>query len=1623
MPRDKKKNRSQSTTSAEPKPSTINSSPLPNVPILYFNKLKGTSNFSTWREKFAIYVGGKYGRCQDLILTGKKYDPPAIRAPAADAFEAENDPFGTEKKCYQKLVSSRLEHVLEMEQNYSKIFNDALSTFSRESEEMVRQCPDFAAADADKCPGKLVAVCAKTHQQPQSGAKVVDADTANARYYGLTQGNTLLPQHKKNFDDAIDMLVAAGESRPSDEKLAARFIASLDPNRYAQWKVDLENNVKAGLAVMPKTLPDAYSRAFMLKKVGHAAQPIADASVFVAHADQRGGGGRGGSDRGAGTGGRGKGKDKSAKPKNYGDRKPAAEDTSRRGKCRLCKQEGHFVANCPMLEDDGVTEYIQEKMGSGAARGGVDAVHIGAQGHAAMNDIATYSGQGTAGHVVLPTIGVRMTEAIRQGASARASEVLVDRDEDDMPALIDYDSDSDSDYDDADHQETVEAIQRAVALPATNEGPNEWLLLLDTEATIPVVKNGELLENIRPADIPVRVDGIGGSMVIDQAGDLRDFGTVYYDPSALANVLCFADVEDRGKITYCQRQSLFRVVINRNTYIFKRIRTGDDRKLYACDMRQHARGRLGIVCVTTVSENEALFTRREVGDARRARELSRRLGYPSLNHLIKIVKHMENSPVRVSDVYRAAKIWGPEIAYLKGTTRNVKTEHIPVEHIPRPEGRVVQTLHIDLMYVEGEAFLMSKTTPLGLRMASHLGHGKGARSAPNIKPRVEQQLSNYSAAGFEIGTLLTDNEGGVMASLTMIQNKGIAVNPSSAGKHVPVIENDIKTVKSRVRTHIHALPFLLCRLLLVWLVLYCVSNLNLEPSSVNVDDFCPREIFLQRGVNYKRDLRIGFGDYAQVQVPLDESELNKMDARTEGAIALWPTGNLQGSVKFLLLGSLRVVTRDQWVPLPMPPPVIDYLNKLAEKHPVSKDPKFSVGGREVEEADDAPMGAAAMEALRDGPVRVVPSQSDLANPVSEPAVEELAGTRVVDAAMDISDSILPTVEATTVDAVPMDPVEAHDTDVGAPDHGVPAVDDGVPSDDIESVLEPEPVRAEVEHAHNTRRGPRKDYAALSGRRVRRDPERHYGLHISVNKALNKLGRTALYSMLDEMIQFHMKEVATPIRKRDLTFKQLKSVIRSSMFLKEKYLSTGEFEKLKSRLVAGGDMQDRSLYDDVTSPTVATPAVFMAVAIAARERRKVATIDIGGAFLNAEMGHHNVYMMLDPLLAAILQRVDAKYQEYVNDDGSIIVKLNKALYGCVQSSKLWYEHLSGTLEAMGFERNPLDKCVFNKVIDGKQCTMCLHVDDLLVTCELEEVIDAVYGQLQDRYKEVKMQRGPKVSYLGMTLDFSVPGKAKCTMEGYVSDLLRLCEVTGRANTPAAESLFEIGESPPLTTEVREEFHSRVAKLLYLAKRVRPDLLVSVSFLATRVRGATEQDHSKLDRVLRYLNATADLGLTLEVSDPITVLGYIDASYGVHVDGKSHTGTVITLGKGIVYAKSSKQKVVSKSSTEAELIGLSDSASQVIWTRDFLIGQGYQLDAATIYQDNMSTMALVKKGQSNSERSRHINIRYFFVKDRVEQGDVKIEYKPTGEMIADVLTKPLQGSLFARLRDKLLNCCVV
>jgi hypothetical protein len=163
----------------------------------------------------------------------------------------------------------------------------------------------------------------------------------------------------------------------------------------------------------------------------------------------------------------------------------------------------------------------------------------------------------------------------------------------------------------------------------------------------------------------------------------------------------------------------------------------------------------------------------------------------------------------------------------------------------------------------------------------------------------------------------------------------------------------------------------------------------------------------------------------------------------------------------------------------------------------------------------------------------------------------------------------------------------------------------------------------------------------------------------------------------------------------------------------------------------------------------------------------------------------------------------------------------------------------------------------------------------------------------------------------------------------------------------------------------------------------------------------------------------MGILLSANSPIEVIAYIDASYGVTKERRGHTGSMITLGTGSVHAGSKEQSINTKSSCECELVGISDGLSQVIYTRNFLIGQGYEIPPATVMQDNTSTINLAQNGMSNSEKTRHIDIRYFFVTDRINSGDIKIQHMSTENMIADILTKPLQGELFAKLRDLLLG----
>jgi len=173
-------------------------------------------------------------------------------------------------------------------------------------------------------------------------------------------------------------------------------------------------------------------------------------------------------------------------------------------------------------------------------------------------------------------------------------------------------------------------------------------------------------------------------------------------------------------------------------------------------------------------------------------------------------------------------------------------------------------------------------------------------------------------------------------------------------------------------------------------------------------------------------------------------------------------------------------------------------------------------------------------------------------------------------------------------------------------------------------------------------------------------------------------------------------------------------------------------------------------------------------------------------------------------------------------------------------------------------------------------------------------------------------------------------------------------------------------------------------------------------------------------MRYLRATKRLPLVLEDDGTGMLRWYADSLFAVHGDMRSHTSGFLTLGKGAAYSTLTRQKLNTKSSTEAELVGVDDVMPQVIWTRYFLEAQGYKVNDNIVYQDNMSAMLLEKNGRhSSGRRTRHINIRHFFVNDRINNGEVCIEYCPSTDIIADFFTKPLQGAPFRKFRNIVLN----
>lgn len=1177
----------------------------------------------------------------------------------------------------------------------------------------------------------------------------------------------------------------------------------------------------------------------------------------------------------------------------------------------------------------------------------------------------------------------------------------------------------------AEKREAIEAARNSL-LPTH--------ILCDNQASVSIFNNVKLLHNLRKASRPIEIAGVGGTLTVDTVGDFYDFGEVYFHASCPANIVCFHDLARKFAVRYDSEQEDAYVVTRRDGTKFK---FTSFNKLYAYDLRESEKRELRsttaeTVAVTTVSENKSLFSPREVADAEKARRLFIVACRPSwADFLSTLSRHsIAGCPVTVQDAQNALKIFGQDLGVLKGRTVREVPERVRINEAPTPVELEHLKEHVvlaaDIMFVDEIPFLIAISRAIQLITCVVLNDRSGA----TLLAQLKRMVSAYTQRGFSVKTLITDGERGFSAIAHELREMGITHNSSAKNDHAAEAERAIRTIKERVRGYVNTLPYTkMPTAMKVQLVYHTVFWVNSFPKKSGVSDtMSPREIVKGVKIDFARDCALPFGAYVQLHEKHTPS--NSLKPRTTGAICVGPAGNAQGDMYFYSLSTRVVRTGSSWTELPVPEDVIAHLSAIADNEKSRRDGYVFRRGDHTELVDDVD------EVTGDS----VHTESEPDDDESESDDDESVNESVHDGTENESPVHVQTENETVQQA------EADEEAVGEATADIPeeredapenteenthSADDNVNSDVLHGGGE-NPRSALDDHGspNNARPTGVESNNAHTGRynfRVRKprnwDEVFAYAMTtMSVSTALREDEAGALESMLKEMRQLHEKGVFHPVQYEELTHEQRKKILRTLMFVKRKRDGT-----LKARACVDGRKQRGfDLETDPSSPTVSLEALMMSLAIDAAEEREVATIDIEGAYLAVDIDEE-VIVEVDDVLAALLIKIDRdKYKDFVRTEKKkIYLRLDKALYGCVQSARLFYEHLSKTLEDRGFARNEYDPCVFNRQREGsEQCTATLHVDDVKVSCRDKEEVDRVVEELRAAYKNIKVRRGDQHEYLGMDITFDRVNKvAKVSMSGMVSEIIAsFPEELETSVVPAGEGLFKVNEDEEkLSKKDREYFHATVAKLLYLAKRARPDVLTATCFLATRVKEPTREDWVKLRKVCAYLRGSQELGIRLgtENSGVSGLSAFIDSSYAVHGDCRGHTGAMISLGAGAVYTKSSKQKLNSKSSSEAELIGMAEAGGQVIWSRNFLRGQGYSLGAATIYQDNSSAITITEKGKSTNQRTKHLDIRHFFLRDYAKRKEISFVHKRTGEMVADFFTKPLHGAIFKKFRAIIMN----
>lgn len=461
------------------------------------------------------------------------------------------------------------------------------------------------------------------------------------------------------------------------------------------------------------------------------------------------------------------------------------------------------------------------------------------------------------------------------------------------------------------------------------------------------------------------------------------------------------------------------------------------------------------------------------------------------------------------------------------------------------------------------------------------------------------------------------------------------------------------------------------------------------------------------------------------------------------------------------------------------------------------------------------------------------------------------------------------------------------------------------------------------------------------------------------------------------------------------------VIGVKWVFKTKLNEKGEVDKFKARLVAKGFLQTHGVdFYEVFAPVAKWDTIRVLLGLAAQKGWSVYQLDVKSAFLQGE------------LTEDVFVEQPKGFTREGEDEGKVY-KLNKALYGLRQAPRAWYSRIEGYFVREGFRKCYCEHTLFVKEEGGSSLVVSLYVDDLIYTSDSLSMLEAFKKSMKEEFAMTDL--GKMKYFLGVEVIQDEVGifinQKKYATETLKKYDLEECNSVRNPMVPG-NKLTKEGSGEAVDPTMYKQL---VGSLRYLTA-TRPDLIYSVNIVSRYMENPRESHMLAVKRILRYVQGTLGFGIQYRRDGEERLVGFVDSDYaGDEDDRKSTSGYTFMIGGGAVSWSSKKQPIVTLSTTEAEYVAAANGATQAIWLRNVLEEIGFNQENGTVlFCDNSSTIKLSKNPVLHG-RSKHIHVRYHFLRELVNEGVIALEYCTTQEQLSDIMTKPVKLEVFEKLRS--------